>query len=82
MKDFLNTLKETTTTQQPNMAENPFFINLPVVPTSAASTTATRLPDGGSVVAGGAVEASTAGGAVEVSTAGGILGLGFMRGLI
>jgi hypothetical protein len=74
VKDFLNTLKETTTTQQPNMAENPFFINLPVVPTSAASTTATRLPaDGGSVVDGGAAEASTTGG---------ILGLGFMRGLI
>jgi hypothetical protein len=74
VKDFLNTLKETTTTQQPNMAENPFFINLPVVPTSAASTTTdTTLPDGGSV-AGGAAEAST--------TSGGILGLGgIMRGL-
>lgn len=50
------------------MVDNPFFINLPVVSSSVAST-ATTLPD-----AGGAAEASTAGG--------GILGLGgIMRGL-
>ena len=73
MKDFLQTLQETTT-QQPNMVDNPFFINLPVV-----SSSATTLPAAG----GGAAESST-GNAADASTAagGGILGLGgIMRGL-
>lgn len=63
------------------MMDNPFFINLPVVHSSASST-ATTVNGGGAVeTSTGDVAETSTGDAAGVSTAG-ILGIGgFMRGL-
>ena len=85
MKDFLHTLKETS--KQPNMKDtNPFFINLPVVVSSSASSTTATTVDAGNADgastgdADGASTGDTAGTSTGDAAGAGILG-GFMRGL-